>query len=902
MAREKPATERTRDDERLLSMGVGFIGSNFSYHDFDTLSVDRGLHEFFPPSPLREPWPSLFASAPDEALRLLRELSNHAINAWRQLHRHVHDRKGTPIPLVLEFPWGTQTFWGNGHEYLWSRGIWGPKPIASGYMALERWCFEQLDGGRSVDELLQQILPGNDCVAILGTAAAIALHAQHLSEITFAIATSQRLWHLDHDRFTQDISGASGSLIGFMRKEDLPHVEAIKTANARPIRQNQLQWLARNFVLNQEFSEKAQAAISRFPDDLPYEYEEHRNAPNAGQYYSEKAKVFAEVADIKNYRLYKTDKEGELAIIHESPSAQSPAELEKVESAKIQVNDIGLLMWAQKSLDNGALEPSRKLSEAVGLARQLDEPTLFDTSAHGDLHMRRGGVAATAAVAVQYAQELNAEELTWARATLLRASKTPEHRDGMWISSASALFHPCIFAAAGLAHQLRTTSTDTEAAKCLLELVAHPLEEVSLSAVGAAAKLWQSNSKLVWTAFYLAFRLCLLQPRPPERPRGPSEPNNDAAYVDESLAAATAYYLGGDGWLPLPALPPAWIKLDGKRRARSRRPRFVIGEDDIVPDETEEQWGEPPVFWHSQLAAKVIRKLPLVDILASDARAPLLGYLSAMFDWTLEKNEPSWDKDDRGDHDTTRHYEWTRAFANLLGQLWGILDFDEAKASFIDRILQLKGDARWAMLSSGLSTFLAVHVYDAPTIAPRTMDVVQLCLDRFLQAPSFKRDSYSAGKFDRSDEPSLVSSFLFVEFDNAPRAARFTNGDWSELNLILPIVRRIVTAGGWSVYLMSRFLTLCDRAEAAFPSAEFAQLVFGILKDGPATLPGWHGTMLPAKIASLIQRFADRDMPLPLEIAQQFLRILDLLVDMGDRRSAALQLSETFRDIRLDST
>jgi hypothetical protein len=51
----------------------------------------------------------------------------------------------------------------------------------------------------------------------------------------------------------------------------------------------------------------------------------------------------------------------------------------------------------------------------------------------------------------------------------------------------------------------------------------------------------------------------------------------------------------------------------------------------------------------------------------------------------------------------------------------------------------------------------------------------------------------------------------------------------------------------------------------------------------------------------LVQRFANRDAPMALALAQKFLRILDLLVDMGDRRSAALQLSEAFREIRLPS-
>jgi hypothetical protein len=51
-------------------------------------------------------------------------------------------------------------------------------------------------------------------------------------------------------------------------------------------------------------------------------------------------------------------------------------------------------------------------------------------------------------------------------------------------------------------------------------------------------------------------------------------------------------------------------------------------------------------------------------------------------------------------------------------------------------------------------------------------------------------------------------------------------------------------------------------------------------------------------VATLVQHFADREAPMELNLARNFLRILDLLVDIGDRRSAALQLSETFRTIR----
>lgn len=68
--------------------------------------------------------------------------------------------------------------------------------------------------------------------------------------------------------------------------------------------------------------------------------------------------------------------------------------------------------------------------------------------------------------------------------------------------------------------------------------------------------------------------------------------------------------------------------------------------------------------------------------------------------------------------------------------------------------------------------------------------------------------------------------------------------------------------------------------------------------EGIENLKGWHGTFILARIAGLISYFADQASPMPLQLAQKFLRILDLLVDMGDRRSTALQLSEAFREIR----
>ena len=100
---------------------------------------------------------------------------------------------------------------------------------------------------------------------------------------------------------------------------------------------------------------------------------------------------------------------------------------------------------------------------------------------------------------------------------------------------------------------------------------------------------------------------------------------------------------------------------------------------------------------------------------------------------------------------------------------------------------------------------------------------------------------------------------------------------------------------------MDSFLTLCERAKANYPAEAFADQVLETISDGSSNLKGWHGTFIAARIAELVQHFAHRDARMRLALAEKFLRILDLLVDMGDRRSAALQLGEAFREIRLPS-
>ena len=164
----------------------------------------------------------------------------------------------------------------------------------------------------------------------------------------------------------------------------------------------------------------------------------------------------------------------------------------------------------------------------------------------------------------------------------------------------------------------------------------------------------------------------------------------------------------------------------------------------------------------------------------------------------------------------------------------------------------------------------------------------------------FDPNSYRAGEVHGDDLPKLIRALLFVAIEGeAPGAARFANGDWSQIGIVMPIVTRLVTRTGWSPYVMQKFLTLCERAGNAYPLDGFAAPVNAVLGSIANAKGSWTGTVLPARTAATVQRLADANFPLGADQAQELLTVLDSLIELGDRRSVALEQSEAFRGVQL---
>jgi hypothetical protein len=892
----KPEAERTRKQQMALSFGSSLrTTGDFSYHDWERLSIHDDHRSFWPLSPLREPFHSLFQSSPDEALRLLRELCNHAMTAWRQLHRYSRDRDGTPIPLELTFPWGTQRFWGADREYLWFRSTWAPKAIGCGFMALEEWCFAELERNRPVDELIQRIVEGNECIAILGVASMLALHTETVSEATLPLFTSQRLLAADHNRMAQDFS-STANLIGFTSSTDKSHIEAIQMANARTVRKTQLSWMVPRFVFATEpLRDQAREAILNFKNDLPFQYEEHRGIPEAREHLTKQALEYAE-----NYQAYRTEEgSDQIAIVHVSPSAAQPENVARAEEATKYLRLTGLWTWASKSFEEKTLNDTYTIEDAIVLSKEADARDLFEhpgsENEEEQLGMRRGAVAATAAIVLNFREGCTHEDLEWARGVLGRAIRLPEKFDLMWSPSTVVPWHQGIYVARGLAADLREGTAVRGATRDLLGLIAHPLEVVSLAALEEACKLWPKDSKLTWAALILAFSLCHVPSRPRDQPRQHGEAIHTSNEAQTAVNVALAFYEYGSGWTPLPLPPPAWVKVEAGKGRRGHQRYEDYDLDDVT--DAAEVWGEPDVFWHSKQAAEVLQRIPFDEVINSSAESVLLDFLVSVLDWTNQKNAPPWVKPGRRDRSATHIFEWTHTLGSRLGHVAGLIPLADFQVCFLDPILDLEGDNCWALLSPLASTYVCAYLYDSPVVPADTVATLDLCLGRLLQAPTFMRDTYRRGELSGFDQPELVRTLMFVSVEREDLAARYVNGDWSEISRILPLIDRFIRAGGWAASVMDPFLTLCERARANYPAEAFAEQVLAIIGDGPDSLKGWHGTFIPARIAELVQHFAHCDAPMRLALAQKFLRILDMLVDMGDRRSAALQLGESFREI-----
>jgi hypothetical protein len=873
------------------------FGHGIHSHDWQSLSIEDG-HSFFPSAPTRQPFPALFSRAPSEARRLVRALANHAIAAWRQLHRYDHEHRGTPIPLTLSFPWGQQTFWGGAQQFVWSRGTWGSHAVGSGLMALEAWALKEVEQGRPVDDVLREVLEGHESVAALGVAVGVALETQHCSEATLPLLTSQRLWAWDIHRYVSDLSQGS-TLIGFQPK-DKRHYGAVVENNKRRNRQIDVRSVASLCVLRGgDLGAKASEAITRFPDDLPFDYAEEREDAAAVEHLRRTAEIWAEVGRTTNYRVAPAEDGSGVIVQMDNPKARGP-DIDAINQRHVEMTEhLTLLNWVHDCFEKSTVSDRLPLEQAIERATCLDSAALFEAahSVVGPDHYRQTAVAGVAAVALRFTRDLAPLNHEWAADACFRARMTPEAPDGLIIRGAVLADNPVLYAVRGLAALVRHHTAWRDAQTALLQLAAHSYEQIVIEALGGLLDVWDQRPEVAWLALGLAVRLSVI-----ERPRYEEEElpqtfeeqrrHHSEAAVDGALHQSKALE---EPPQPLQAMPPAWVPAAGGHRfIRGRRGREVVVE-----------WEHPATVLDDQLLAKVLARIPVRTAMADERRRDLfLSWCDGLVGWTIEWLCPTWSRPSSKEPvevASTELYAWRRELYRFLAQVSLYLAPEEGARRFISAAAETDDDT-FGSLAEYFMSFLACNIMDEPALPQVPLALLGSMIPRLLSHRGWRQATWNDGALHDAELSRIVRIVFFVEIEKALCSARFANGDWSDVPHIFPIIEPILAAQGQNPTVTSAFLTLCERAFDSYPIDRFVTQLPLVLGGGGGMPLGWRGTSLPARLAGLIQGFSERTQPLPAAVARTLLRALDALVDMGDRRAAAIQTSEVFKDVRTDGS
>lgn len=875
-----PEDERTESQKSALEPMRSLAGDDRI--DPEDIGINRHHRYYRPPSALHEPFASLFAKKPESALALVRDLANHATKGWHQVQLLNRRRIGTPIPVRLAFPWGEQRFWGDWHVYNWFMGAQAPQPLECAFLALSYWAFKQIEDGRPTDEVIRAVVEGSECYAALGLALVLALETHDVSETTLPIVACQRLWEHDMARVAQepfrniDVMG-----FGFLSLLAGAKSQAKEFLETRQSRRRDIQKLAMHFALSKDegLREQFREALGRFRDDLPYEIEEHRNKPSAKTSLKEKAELWAGLGDIKNYRMQATDTE-KVLISYEPPSPLTPAQEERLAESISSLQEYSVIDWAVGSLRAGKLTDGITLESAIAFAQVRDNATRLVERHEAGKHSAQSTISAVAAAVIRFGPP-SGSEVEWAWDVMARVAAMREPKGTF--HAAKIPWHPAQHLVVALVHDLRSASPRENSVRQLFDLTLHPMDEVSQLAISGL--FMDPDEHVRWVAAQLAMDLSLhYQPQVAENGHRDDAADRDARR--KSLARALDR-LGQAADTPLTAVPPAWVREeDPRRRAWAK---------------DEDQWTDPNPCFDEQLAAKLFHLFPVEAWCGSAQHKPLLeSAIRQLVAWTAERLMPSW-RDDRLWRRSERHpelTEWNLVLGDLLARAAPFFDTDVVRKDFLAPFLADQ-DEGLGVLTSFAEMTVTRHVLDAPTIPSNTLDLLGDCVDRLVRDPIFEPRGHRAGEVHGFDLPKLTKALLFVVLEkDAPGAARFANGDWSEVGIVMPTVTRLVGAIGWSPFVMQTFLTLCERAGPAYPLDAFAVQANAILGSITNARGGWAGTTLPARTGATVQRLADGNFPLRVDQAQGLLRVLDALIDLGDRRSSALEQTEAFKGVQ----
>ncbi|MCR6732847.1 MAG: AAA family ATPase [Afipia sp.] len=660
--RNIPKEKRSRHEQMALSSP--HILTGMSDFRLDDVGLDAHNHYYHPPSALHEPFASLLAESPAVGLRLIKKLTNHATAAWRQIHKLSRRERGTPIPVVLDLPWGKQEFWGDWHVFGWGLGMLGSELLQCAYLSLGYWAFKEIGKGRATSDVIKDILEGSECYATLGLCLRLAIETFEVSEITLPIVTCQRLWEHDMARLVQepqkdiDLFG-----LGFITKLTGEKAKAKEFLDTREYRKHEVRELALRFAISGDINlrDRFKNALASFPENLPYEVEEERGHAKLTQQLKEKAEIWCGLGDIENYRRYDME-DNQFAIGYEPPKPLPEAAQQKAAKATESLSQSHVLYWAMKSLKEGKLADGGSLDKAIEYAKKHDRPDLFDERAEVGPHAVQSGVSAIAACVILFADKESPEQ-PWAWNVLDRVLTMREPDD---YRGSKIPWHPAFQLITALFRDRKSGAPRPESSASLIRLANHANEDVQTMAFQAL--FLDPDPHVKWVAAHYAFDLAHYID-PIQNEKSFERDDTEDREARKAALAKALHALGVEAEEGFEPLPPAWVKTSRRNRRE------------------EDYWTDPKRSFDGQYATKLFAHFPLEEWCRSDVYREKIGPLLAdLARWTAERLMPARDEKKRRDKQT-HLYEWDHELGKMFARVLPFFDLDWMRQHFRQTVL-----------------------------------------------------------------------------------------------------------------------------------------------------------------------------------------------------------------------
>lgn len=624
--------------------------------------------DFSPSSHLQGHFLLLLQTDAEQGIRLINRLCNHAIQTWREWIQLEY--KITPLPVQIEFPWGIREFWGHYREYSWFRGAGpGPDAVMSALMALEVWMEEQISEGRDIEAVFQQVLEGNECVAVLGACVFIALsNPEESLKAALPLVTCPHLWKWDVQRMTWEHMPSNVMGLWF-RDEHL--LRPVQQRNESPHRKQEIRYLVAYYLITDDAALRSQfmTAVSDFPNRLPFESEEQKHNEEYVAKLRQDMIQAASYAQPENYRWQETSEEGRYYLIYSAPQEIVEQNRELLEKFAKQNQVLRILNWVSSALKKDELSEDITLQEAIKIAEQLDNQDIFEPKDDDDLddEFTRGTLAGVAAVAVRFfLSELDDETFNWCRRTLHRAIGLPNLSARSLVIRESILPHdPTTFAVYGLSALVTSGTAEQEDKETLLFLVAHPIAQVTTAVFKSLHDAWEQASHFCWQVLVLGIRLLVT-------PRENLPQQNQVLYSEselewiEDIYTKTLEELESGTWGQFPAIPSPWIHDPNYQHREGYRPSDIL--------------------FRYNLVSKFLFDLPLEFIMTNEqTRKPFINLIKEMLFWTIQRTSPPFSKRPEYDH-YTPPFEWNGLFMRWLGFVSSYLSVDECHQWILEPI------------------------------------------------------------------------------------------------------------------------------------------------------------------------------------------------------------------------